>query len=235
MNLLHYGHKVLLKFVNIKCAFLRFYISASKNEEKKHQQLAIMRYDIIKCFTTVAKEFNVARQQVSRWVKQREQIFKTKYKTKRFRKHSSINKAKYQNLEVQVNLWIENCRQLGGIVSGFAIKVKAAEINNQTQERGQQFKVSDGWLRWFLKRHNYSLRRLTTTGRDLPSDCLELIEHFLNNCETTLDDVNRVKIINMDETSIYLGFPANYTYAKKGSRRVKCTTSGNERTRMSAA
>ena len=33
MNFLHYGNKVLLKFVNIKCAF---FISASKNEEKKH-------------------------------------------------------------------------------------------------------------------------------------------------------------------------------------------------------
>ena len=41
-------------------------------------------------------------------------------------------------------------------------------------------------------------------------------------------------IINMDETSIYLDFPSNYSYTKKGSRRVKATTSGNERTRILA-
>ena len=39
----------------------------------------------------------------------------------------------------------------------------------------------------------------------------------------------------MDESSIYLDSTTNYTYAKKGSRRVKATTTGNERTRISAA
>ena len=43
------------------------------------------------------------------------------------------------------------------------------------------------------------------------------------------------KIFGFDETSIYLDFPSNYTYEKKGVRRVKATTAGSERTRISAA
>jgi hypothetical protein len=39
----------------------------------------------------------------------------------------------------------------------------------------------------------------------------------------------------MDETSIYLDFPCNYTYTVKGAKKVKCVTTGNERTRISAA
>jgi len=38
----------------------------------------------------------------------------------------------------------------------------------------------------------------------------------------------------MDETSIYLDSTSNYSYAAKGSKRVKATTTGNERTRLSA-
>ena len=39
----------------------------------------------------------------------------------------------------------------------------------------------------------------------------------------------------MDETSIYLDFPSNYSYAKCGEKRIKANTAGGERTRMSAA
>ena len=39
----------------------------------------------------------------------------------------------------------------------------------------------------------------------------------------------------MDETSIYLECPSNYSYAQKGSKRVKVDTNGGELVRMSAA
>ena len=39
----------------------------------------------------------------------------------------------------------------------------------------------------------------------------------------------------MDETSIYIDFPASYTYEECGVKRVKAVTAGQEQTRMSAA
>jgi len=31
-------------------------------------------------------------------------------------------------------------------------------------------------------------------------------------------------IMNMDETSVYVDFPSNYTYEEKGTKRVKAST-----------
>ena len=43
------------------------------------------------------------------------------------------------------------------------------------------------------------------------------------------------QIINMDESSINLDAPSSYTYDVKGTKRVKANTTGNEKTRLSAA
>jgi hypothetical protein len=43
------------------------------------------------------------------------------------------------------------------------------------------------------------------------------------------------QLLNMDETAIYLDRPSNYTYSKIGEKRVKASTAGGERTRLSAA
>ena len=40
-------------------------------------------------------------------------------------------------------------------------------------------------------------------------------------------------ILNMDESAIYLDAPSNYSYAEKGSKRVKASTT--ERVRLSTA
>ena len=36
----------------------------------------------------------------------------------------------------------------------------------------------------------------------------------------------------MDETSIYVDFPSTYTYEESGVKRVKATTAGQEKTRL---
>ena len=76
---------------------------------------------------------------------------------------------------------------------------------------------------------------LFKTGRELPKECINSLEEWLDECEKLFTGIDLAKIVNMDETSIYLDFPGKYSYAKKGSRRVKATTTGNERTRISAA
>ena len=40
------------------------------------------------------------------------------------------------------------------------------------------------------------------------------------------DGYTNDQIINMDETSIYLDFPSNYTNERKGAKRVKSVTTG---------
>lgn len=49
------------------------------------------------------------------------------------------------------------------------------------------------------------------------------------------DKFNPENIINMDETSVYLDFPSNYTFELKGAKKVSVVTTAGERTRLSAA
>ena len=70
----------------------------------------------------------------------------------------------------------------------------------------------------FCVEKNYTLRRITTTGRDLPSDFLETIVQFHKDCESNFiddDEFDANALNNMDETSVYVDKPSNYTYAKK--------------------
>ena len=61
------------------------------------------------------------------------------------------------------------------------------------------------------------MRRITTSGRDLPDNSIETIMNFLVEMKQHFIDgkIDFDAIINMDETSIYLDFPSNYTYEKK--------------------
>ena len=78
---------------------------------------------------------------------------------------------------------------------------------------------------------------MTTTGRELPNNAVALIKSFLAEAARIRIEMNYIfnKIYNMDETSIYLDYPSNYTYAYSGAKRVKANTGGGERTRISAA
>jgi hypothetical protein len=49
-----------------------------------------------------------------------------------------------------------------------------------TKLESSEFKASGGWLRNFLKRKNLVLRRITTTGRDLPTNTLQTVKEFIN-------------------------------------------------------
>jgi hypothetical protein len=97
------------------------------------------------------------------------------------------------------------------------------------------FLASNGWFFNFLKRHNLSLRRTTTSGRDLPANCLQTIAEFLEECERELRDIDHGAILNMDETAIYQDAPGKQTYEHVGAKRVPVVTAGGERTRISAA
>ena len=57
--------------------------------------------------------------------------------------------------------------------------------------------------------HNFSLRRITSTGRDLPSETRTTIRHFLGDCRELATE--RASIYNMDEISIDLDAPCIYT------------------------
>jgi hypothetical protein len=74
------------------------------------------------------------------------------------------------------------------------------------------FAESLGWLCNFLRRHEYSLRRINSTGKDLPKDISANIHKFHNNCQVKRAKYTRSQIYNWDESFVQLDSPASCSY-----------------------
>ncbi len=134
-------------------------------------------------------------------------------------------------MEKRLQEWISNKRLEGACLTGLSIKKQAHMLFNEVYqnpaESSLDFRASNGWFSNFCKRHRYTLRRITTTGRELPSTTIEIIKKFFSDWQkiTNSFEFSRDKIVNMDETAIYLDNPTNYTFDRIGTRRVKAVTS----------
>jgi hypothetical protein len=183
--------------------------------------------------------FSIQPRIISYWVKQKEDISSAKYKRQKTRVVKNLS-AKFPQMEENLLIWFDEQRAQNKCITGTAIKAKALQIHAQMYDTQigvhLAFSASDGWLTGWLNRHNKTYRRVTTTGRDLPSNATQIIADFLNTALEVFrkHNFNRKKIFNMDETSIYLDCPSRYTYATKGSKRVKIDTNGAELVRISA-
>ena len=85
----------------------------------------------------------------------------------------------------------------------FTKKVKALQILREFGQFEGKFNASDGWLRGFLQRKNFTPRRITATGKDLPKDLLDAINRFDKDCTLNFiddDEFDPDALINMDET-----------------------------------
>ncbi|CAF0720027.1 unnamed protein product [Brachionus calyciflorus] len=176
-----------------------------------------------------SKAFKVSRKQIIKWIAKKQKIFDSPGRLTRARVRRD-DTAMYPDLENELKAWILKQRLLGYVVDGKSIKKQALEISTRDH---LNFSASNGWFSRFLKRSNFVLRRITTSGKDLPSNCRDVVFDFINKCRHELNNVPRASIINFDETSIYIDSRSNYTYDQQGARRVPATTSGNEKTRIS--
>lgn len=160
-------------------------------------------YDTTKSFNKVSKDFKIDRRIIREWMKQRSKMKETRGISSRMRLQSRLRPG-FPDLEKRVADWIREMRQKGYIIDGNLIKTHALHYAN---EMGiNNFRCSDGWLNRFLKRNRLSLRRVTTSGRDLPSNSVEIIVGFMDGCSYQIlaNNFDSNRIINMDQTSIYL-------------------------------
>jgi hypothetical protein len=129
----------------------------------------------------------------------------------KFKRKRTKNSYKPSHLEMEIKLkdWIFQERALGVCISGLVIRVKAFEIERAICNQMNKpclFKPSNGWMGNFLRRNRFVLRRITTTGRDLPENAIENILAFIADMEKTFGDqidIDFYSIVNMDETFVY--------------------------------
>lgn len=168
----------------------------------------------------VADEMKIERRRVGEWVKAKDKLENRKNKRSTYKLNCEKDLSQYPLMEAELYKWIVDNRAKGCILSGTIIKLEAQacfkRVYANTKLEAAEFKASGGWLRNFLKRKNLVLRRITTTGRDLPTNTLDTIKEFVNKYHL-LNSENPYRFyINGDETAIYLDSPSNYTYADKG-------------------
>ena len=140
------------------------------------------------------------------------------------------NPAQHPQMEADLYDYIIDSRAQGICVTSGMIRAEALRIL-----AGTNFSASNGWMARFLRRKRLVIRRITTSGRDLPQDAGPLASLFLTECalEYQVDGFDRDCLLNGDETSIYIDPPTTQTYEAIGVRRVGALTTGQQKTRVS--
>ena len=81
--------------------------------------------------------------------------------------------------------WIIRNRTDEACIDGGTIQSKATEFYLELNPLGtpdrQEFNASCGWLSNFCRRYIFSVRRITTTRRDLPHNTLDRLTNFYTN------------------------------------------------------
>ena len=127
----------------------------------------------------------IERKTLRNWWNKRDKINDCPQKAKRFRLKFT-NNAFFPEMERELSNWIERKRSEGCCISSFVIRVKAMELMQEQCNKNQMacnFKASIGWLLNFLRRNKFVRRRITTTGRDLPGNSVEIILNFLTEMQ----------------------------------------------------
>ncbi|CAF0967920.1 unnamed protein product [Brachionus calyciflorus] len=160
------------------------------NDTLEFKYKVLSYYNEGKSINQCAKYFNIDRRIISRWKKVESQIFQTKIKRKRCAVKSIIDRSHFPILETQLYSWINEKRHQGICLSIILIKLQAINMFNtiykNTPESSLEFKASNGWFGNFCYRKNLVLRRITTSGRDLPKNSVEIIKQFFSeNCQYT--------------------------------------------------
>jgi len=144
---------------------------------------------------------------------------------------NQVRQAFFPQLEEVLHQDILIKRQAGTVINGTYILNKARLIAQELALAN--FIGSRGWLLNFLKRHGLVLRRITSGGKQLPINTKDIINEFHLSCVNSRVGRKRAEIFNIDETSIQLDAPGNYTYDTKGTKNVYGNTPGHEKVKIS--
>jgi len=95
--------------------------------------------------------------------------------------------------------------------------------------------ASNGWVRLFMRRWNFTLRRISGRGTAFKDRTHSVIIKYLCQVSDTIEKhgFKDNEIINFDETSFYMDSVSKRSVATRGARRVYARTTGKEKVRLS--
>ena len=78
-----------------------------------------------------------------------------------------------------------------------------------------------GWLDKFLERHNFVLRRVTTSAQKPPKNYAEAVAKYIVLVDQLRKKRKFTQIIAMDETAVWFDCPDGLCIETKGAKDVK--------------
>ena len=147
----------------------------------------------------MSKKANVHKQSLRLWLRNKDQLIIQKNKHNRFKNKSSKETCECSITEKQLKVWVVDQRDKGCCIDGNVLIAKAKQLYNEIHpeiepnnfvplchKQRKDFQFSRGWLDGFLRRRELVLRRITSAGRDLPSDSMNRINIYFTEviCST---------------------------------------------------
>ncbi|KAF4083566.1 hypothetical protein AMELA_G00143600 [Ameiurus melas] len=188
-------------------------------------KLQAISYAVVNGNTAVAKEFKINESIVRKWRKKENELTQVKKTKQSFRG----NKARWPQLEDQLEQCIIEQRTAGRSVSTVTIRLKAITIAQDMKI--EHFQGGPSWCFHFMKRRHLSIRARTTVAQQLPADYKEKLAIFHTYCSNKITDkkIQPNHITNMDEVPLTFDIPVNHTVEKKGTNTVSIRTTGHEK------
>ena len=126
--------------------------------------------EVFSPFKMTACHFNISKSCVTKWKKNKEHILKQckERKLQCLTKRQFVKqKGKWQDVQNGLSEWVRSNRQLGKAVSMLAVRLECRRLFMRLRpEEYEAFKCSHHWMRNFLTRHKFSIRR-KTNGKTL--------------------------------------------------------------------
>ena len=181
----------------------------------------------------IEREYGISRKTQRDWQLIKDKILEIT-DNNRYRLYGGGRKSSSIDKELEILDWIKFNRNQGIAISvrsliGFAISI----IN---EFKNKKYKTLVSWAHRFMKRNNLTIRMSSHIGQKITSRGEMQLLKFLKdiiakpNCLDIFDDLER--IINVDESPIYLEMPPKKTIEIKGSKNVDIYTFGKEKQRI---
>jgi biotin operon repressor len=186
----------------------------------------------------ISDKLNIDRKIIRDWRDKRVALNNVQHKDKAFRCNRKTGPKKNftDEEEFEISNWIIDCRKNYRPVSTKSVVSYASNLNEQFALKTINVKLR--WAYRFLKRHGFAIRRVSHQGQTIPKAKSDLKSKFINEVikirkilNIPCDDNSR--IINMDETPLFLEMNYPTTIDFIGKKNVEYLTTGREHYRIS--
>lgn len=175
-----------------------------------------------------AEQFNVHKNQIQRWKKDKDLMESKGNKAVKVVKR--IRSIQWPTLELKLKDWVLKQRKDGFLVSGTSILREARAM--AVRMKIDSFKGSAFWICSFMKRNKLAIRAVSSVGQKLPDDWEDKMKSFVDFVTKNKDKYALHEIGNMDEVPVTFDMPSKFTVEQKGSSDVRITTTGAEKSRF---